>query len=259
MLEVYCDSSFNEKGVSFIGCVVIQNGVEVFQSTTRIMPDPLRNLECELAAIEFAAAVAALFPDAATTIYNDSTEAVREYRARKPAGFTVEYMAREAPFQSLADRLAKKFPQALLETYGLCKKPVETFTADVLADIAGGRAVLYLKKNERETTNTKTVYTLIIRTIDRVISDRARYEARAGEVKNIKVARDVSKDLGGPGYAHREELDGAYFLLTDETWGLRLRGGEAYSILPCGILHRVICHEVDRSPDYLFERAGLLR
>jgi len=66
--RVYCDSSFNEKGVSFIGCVAVRDGVEICQSTARVMPDPLRNIECELAAIDFGIAIAALFPDPRTII-----------------------------------------------------------------------------------------------------------------------------------------------------------------------------------------------
>jgi hypothetical protein len=259
MLEVYCDSSFNEKGPSFIGCVAIKDGVDIYQSTARVVPDPLRNLECELAAIGFGIAVANMFPDPHTVIYNDSTEAVKEFQSRKSGTYVVEYVGRENQYQSLADRLSKKFPHGLIEAYGLCKKPVETFTADVLNDIANGKPVLYLKKNERETTNTKTVYTLVIRNVDGVISDRSRYEAKSGEVKNIKVARDVSRDLSDPDFVKGIEgltLEGTYFLLTDETWGLRLKGGEAYSIIPCGVRHRIICHEVDRSPENLFKRAG---
>ncbi len=259
MLEVYCDSSFNEKGVSFIGCVAVKDGVEIYQSTARIMPDPLRNIECELAAIDFGIAVAALFPDPGTVIYNDSTEAVKEYQLKRRGEYSVEFAARETPYQSLADRLSKRFPQGLIETYGLCKKPVEPFTTEVLAAVASGTPVIYLRKSERETTNTKTVYTLVIRTIGRILSDNRKYEAKSGEVKNIKVAREVSADLGDPDFVKSIEglkLEGAYFLLTDETWGLRLKGGEAYSLIPCSVAHRVICHEVDRRPENLFMRAG---
>jgi hypothetical protein len=261
MLEVYCDSSFNENGPSFIGCVALRDGVEIYQSTARVVPDPLRNLECELAAIKFGISVAGLFPDSHTVIYNDSTEAVKEFQSGKPETYAVEYIERDNPYQSLADRLSKKFQQALVETYDLCKKPVETFTPDILEGVAGGRSVLYLKKNERESTNTKTVYGLVIRNISRILSDDRKYEAKAGEVKNIKVARDVTRDLGDPNFVKSIgglELKGAYFLLTDETWGLRQKGGEAYSILPCSVPHHVICHEVDRSPENLFRRAAAI-
>jgi hypothetical protein len=261
MLEVYCDSSYNEKGPSFIGCVALRDGVEVFQSTARVVPDPRRNLECELAAIRFGISVAGLFPDHEAIIYNDSTEAVKEFQAGDRGPCAVEYVGREDPYQSLADRLSKKFQQALVETYDLCKKPVEAFTPEVLEGVAGGRCVLYLRKNERESTNTKTVYGLVIRNMSRILSDDRKYEAKAGEVKNIKVARDVSRDLSDPDYVKSIgglDLEGAYFLLTDETWGLRQKGGEAYSILPCSVPHHVICHEVDRSPENLFKRAAAL-
>jgi hypothetical protein len=259
MLEVYCDSSFNENGPSFIGCVIIRDGVIMHQSTTRVSPDPLRNLECELAALDYGVGLAGLFPDRHTIIYNDSTEAVKEFQSRAPAQYAVEYISRDNPYQSLADRLSKKFQQSLIPAYGLCKKPVESFTPDVLGDIGRGRTVLYVKKDERESTNTRTIYRLIIRAGGRVLADDRKYEARSGQVKNIKVAEEISRDLGGPDFvkSHKGlELEGAYFLLTDETWGLRLKGGEAYSILPCSIPHHIICHEVDRSPENLFKRVA---
>ncbi len=261
MLEVYCDSSYNEKGPSFIGCVALRDGVEICQSTARVVPDPLRNLECELAAIRFGISVAGLFPDRHAVIYNDSTEAVKEFQSGKPGPYEVEYAGRDNPYQSMADRLSKKFQQALVETYDLCKKPVEAFTPEVLERVAGGRDVLYLRKDARESTNTKTVYRLVIRDIDHTLSDDRKYEAKSGEVKNIKVARDVSRDLSDPNFVKSIdglELDGAYFLLTDETWGLRQKGGEAYSILPCSVPHHIICHEVDRSPENLFKRASAM-
>lgn len=261
MLEVYCDSSFNEGGPSFIGCSVIKDGVELHQSTTRIVPDPAGNLECETAAINFAASLALLFSEGDTiVIYNDSTEAVKEIQARKPEGFVVEYVSRDNVYQSVADRLSKKFQQARAETFDLCKKPVESFTPDILIDIAAHhKPVLYIQKDQRESTNSKTVYRLVVRTAEGVVSDDRKYTAKAGEVKNIKVARAVSKDLSDPAVLRSFngiKLENCYFLLTDETWGLRLKGGEAYSIMPCSIPHRIICHEVDRAPDNLFSRAS---
>lgn len=261
MLEVYCDSSFNENGPSFIGCVIIRDGVVIHESTTRVSPDPLRNLECELAALDYGTALAGLFPDRHTIIYNDSTEAVKEFQSRAPASYVVEYTSRDNPYQSLADRLSRKFQQSLMPAYGLCKKPVESFTPAVLRDIARGRTVLYVRKDERESTNTRAVYRLIIRAAGRVLSDDRKYEARSGQVKNVKVAEEISRDLGDPDLVKSYEgleLEGAYFLLTDETWGLRLKGGEAYSILPCSIPHHIICHEVDRSPENLFKRAAAI-
>lgn len=258
MLEIYCDSSFNEGGPSFIGCSIIRDGVEIHQSTTRILPDPIRNLECESAAIGFAISQAALFSDGTpVTIYNDSTEAVKEFQVRNTPCVAIEFVSRDNPHQSVADRLSKRFQQSMIETFDLCKKPVETFTPDTLRDIANGRPVLYLLRDMRESTNSKTVYRLVIRTAKGIVSDSRVYSAKSGEVKNIKVAHEVSKDLSDPavlGTFNNIMLDDPYFLLTDETWGLRLKGGEAYSILPCSIPHRIICHEVDRTPENLFNR-----
>lgn len=261
MLEVYCDSSFNEGGSSFIGCFIIKDGVELHQSTTRIVPDPVRNLECEMAAINFAVSLVPLFSqNDIVTIYNDSTEAVKEFQARKPEGFTFEYVSRDVPYQSIADRLSKKFQQAKVETFDLCKRPIESFTQEILKDIAvSHRPVIYLQKDRRESTNTKTIYRLVIRTIDGIVSDDRKYVAKAGEVKSIKVAHDVSKDLSDHAVLNSFKgisIDNSYFLLTDETWGLRLKGNEAYSILPCSVPHCIICHEVDRTPDNLFNRAS---
>lgn len=260
MLEIFCDSSFNFGGPSFIGCYIIKDGAELHQSTTRIVPDPQGNLECEMAAINFAASLALLFSTGdRIVIYNDSTEAVKEFQVRKPEGFTVEYVSRDSAYQSVADRLSKKLPQSRMETFELCKKPVESFTPGVLEDVAiHHKPVLYVQKDPIESSNTKTVYRLVIRTAEGIVSNDRKYVAKAGEIKNIKIARDVSKDLSDRAVLRSLDgisLDGSYFLLTDETWGLRLKGGEAYSILPCSIPHHIICHEVDRSPDNLFSRA----
>lgn len=259
MLEIYCDSSFNEGSPSFIGCFIIKDGKGLHQSTTRILPDPIRNLECEMAAISFAISQSELFSDGSpAVIYNDSTEAVKEFQSRKIPGIVIEFVSRDHPYQSVADRLSKKFPQARMETFDLCKKPVETFTPEILRDIANNRPVLYMLKDQRESTNSKTVYRLVIRTAESIVSDHRIYSAKSGEVKNIKIAREVSRDLSDPAVLESFNgitLDDLYFLLTDETWGLRLKGGEAYSILPCGLSHRIICHEVDRTADNLFNRA----
>ena len=267
MLEIFCDSSFNQNGPSFIGCLILKCGREIHQSSTLVQPDPVRNLECELAAIQMAISMAGVFSTDGehVIIYNDSTEAVREYQGSATGNIAVEYRPREDPYQSVADRLSKKFPQAKLETFDLCKHGVESFTPDILRDIASGnKCVVYLEKDERETTNTRTVYTLIIRDIDRVILGDRKYSAKSGEVKNIKVARDVSGDLEDASIlaslaGRGADLNNSYFLLTDETWGLRTKGGEAYSILPCSIPHRIICHEVDRTAGNLFRRAAAYR
>lgn len=257
MLEIYCDSSFNEDGPSFIGCVILADSLEVHQSVTRVLPDPKSNLECEMAAIELGVQLARAFRRKAeqVVIYNDNTEAVKVYQQNEAALYPVEFAPRESPYLSMADRLSKRFPQKLAELADLCRKPVESFTPDILRDIGENRrAVLYLVRDAGRSTNTKSVYRLVVSTLEGVISDDMTFEARSGEVKNIKVARDVSESLGQAG----DDLAGAYFLLTDETWGLRQKGGEAYSILPCSIPHRIICHEVDRSPDNLWRRVEAL-
>jgi hypothetical protein len=257
MLEIYCDSSYNEGGPSFIGIVALADGIEVQQSTTAIAPAPSGNLECERAAIALAMKLARVMRRAGepVIIYNDSTEAVKEYLEAELSLFPVEYVPRESPFQELADRLSKRFPQRLAEAHDLCRRPVESFTQEILADIARNeRPVLYMLKDREHSSNTRSCYVLIARTADRVLSDDHVYCARSGEVKNVKIARDVCADIEA---GEISELPaGAYFLLTDETWGLRLKGGEAYSILPCTVPHCIICHEVDRSPDNLWRRVA---
>jgi hypothetical protein len=260
MLEIYCDSSYNEDGPSYIGIVALADGIEVHQSTTAVTPIPSGNLECEQAAIALAMKLARALRRAGepVIIYNDSTEAVKSYMEAELSLFPVEYVPRESPFQELADRLSKRFPQHLAEVHDLCRRPVESFTPEILEDIArNGRPVLYLQKDRESSSNTKSCYTLIVRTVDRILSDDQVYCARSGEVKNVKIARDVCTDLEAGGIT--ANLTDGYFLLTDETWGLRLKGGEAYSILPCAIPHRIICHEVDRSPDNLWRRVAAFR
>lgn len=255
MLEIYCDSSYNEGGPSFIGIVALADGIDVHQSTTAIAPPPASNLECERAAIALAMKLARALQRSSETviIYNDSTEAVKEYLDAELSLFPVEYAPRESPYQELADRLSKRFPQRLAETHDLCRRPVESFTPEILEDIArNARPVLYLQKDRDRSSNTKTCYTLIARTVDRVLSEDHVYCARSGEVKNVKIAREVCADAEAGEIT--DSLAGAYFLLTDETWGLRLKGGEAYSVLPCAVPHRIICHEVDRSPENLWRR-----
>jgi len=149
-------------------------------------------------------------------------------------------------------------PQRPAEAHDLCRKPVESFTPEALADIArNARPVLYLEKDRERSSNTRSCYTLVVRAAGRVLSDDHVYCARSGEVKNVKIARDVCADVVAGEIA--ADLSGAYFLLTDETWGLRLKGGEAYSVLPCTVTHRIICHEVDRSPDNLWRRVATVK
>ncbi|HMK46323.1 MAG TPA: hypothetical protein VK436_06820 [Methanocella sp.] len=255
MLDIYCDASFNEGSPCFIGCVIVADGVEIHQSTTRVVPDPGSNLECEMAAIALGMLFAKAFRRAAepVVVYNDNTEAVKAYLQHEASLHPVEFTPRDNPYQALADRLSRQFPHRLAETHDLCRKRVESFTHDVLLDIGQNRRiVVYLSRDRDRSTNTRTVYQLVVRTVEGVISDSWTFEARSGEVKNIKVAREVSDML-----EHAEiDLSDGYFLLTDETWGLRIKGGEAYSIMPCDVPHRIICHEVDRSSENLWRRVS---
>ena len=253
MLDIYCDASFNEGSPCFIGCVIVADGVEVHQSTTRVVPDPRSNLECEMAAIALGMLFAKAFRRAAepVVVYNDNTEAVKAYLQHDASLYPVEFTPRDSPYQALADRLSRQFPHRLTETHDLCRKRVEPFIRDVLLDIGQNhRMVVYLSRDRGRSTNTRTVYRLIVRTVEDIVSDSLTFEARSGEVKNVKVAREASDALAQAGI----DLSDGYFLLTDETWGLRIKGGEAYSILPCSIPHRIICHEVDRSPENLWRR-----
>jgi hypothetical protein len=238
----------------------LADSIKVHQSTTGLTPTPSCNLECELDAIALAMKLARALqrPHETVIIYNDSTEAVKSYIEAELSLFPVEYVPRESPLQELADRLSKRFPQRLAGVHDLCRHPVESFTPQILEDIAcNGRPVLYLQKDRERSSNTKSCYVLIVRTVNRVLTDDHFYCARSGEVKNVKIARDVCSEVEAGEIA--APLADGYFLLTDETWGLRLKGGEAYSVLPCDIPHRIICHEVDRSPDNLWRRVAAFR
>ena len=85
MLEVYCDSSFNEGEDSYIGCTVLRSGEQIHQSTTKVPGVPQNNLECEIAALNFAVTLTGIFfdGDKSITIYNDSTEAVKAFQKEK--------------------------------------------------------------------------------------------------------------------------------------------------------------------------------
>jgi hypothetical protein len=63
MLEIYCDSSYNEGGDSFIGCTILSKGKQVHQSTTKVSGAPQSNLDCELAALNFASTLVRVFYD----------------------------------------------------------------------------------------------------------------------------------------------------------------------------------------------------
>jgi hypothetical protein len=271
MFEVYCDSSYNENEDSYIGCTVLRDGRQIHQSTTKILNNPDNNLNCELAALDFAVALAKIFSenDKEIIIYNDSTEAVKFFQANKKeikkefpkSNVNFEYVPREKVNQAIADSLSKKFPIFFLD---IPTFEVESFSRreDILSDIArNGPSVLYLEKNDNLSTNKKTCYRLVIRNMEKVLSDDRQYLIRkGGPGTQVKAADEIRKDLSDPLVVSSLEamgvrLENSYFLLTDETWGLRGTDNQAYSILLASIPHRIICDEVDRSPQNLFRKA----
>ena len=271
MFEVYCDSSYNENEDSYIGCTVLRDGRQIHQSTTKILNNPDNNLNCELAALDFAVALAKIFSenDKEIIIYNDSTEAVKFFQANRKeiekefpkSNVSFEYVPREKVNQAIADSLSKKFPIFFLD---IPTFEVESFSRreDILSDIArNGPSVLYLEKNENLSTNKKTCYRLVIRNMEKVLSDDRLYLIRkGGPGTQVKAADEIRKDLSDPSVVSSLEamgvrLENSYFLLTDETWGLRGTDNQAYSILLASIPHRIICDEVDRSPQNLFRKA----
>lgn len=284
MLEIYCDSSYNENEASYIGCMVLRAGKPVHQSTTKVSGLPASNLECELAALDFALSLAKLFfaGDRIIVIYNDSTEAVKAYQRKAlefEARFEVEfeaepgkdlseskirlsfeYVPREKTHQATADSLSKKFPVVYLDVPTL---NVESFSRreDILSDIAhNGRSVLYLQNEREKSTKSRTYYRLVIRSADRVLSeDRFYLIKKGGQGTQVTAAEQIRQDISDPEIrlgleAKGVRLENSYFLLTDETWGLRLTDNRAYSVLPSGIPHKIICDEVDRDPENLFRR-----
>lgn len=120
MLEVYCDSSYNENGESYIGCVVLREGRQIHQSTTEVRGNPRNNLDCELDALDFAISLVRIFSkgDKEIVVYNDSTEAVKNFQGKAEgaeqefsgSGISFEYIPREKMYQAAADSLSKKFP-----------------------------------------------------------------------------------------------------------------------------------------------------
>ncbi|MDD4748730.1 MAG: hypothetical protein PHD26_02095 [Methanosarcinaceae archaeon] len=303
MLELYCDSSYNENETSYIGCMVLKAGKTIHQSTTKVPGFPENNLECELAALRFALSLAKLFftGEQEIIIYNDSTEAVKAYQSRalalgarfeaeleagpeaefepdfgkneeekgkksreknSQAGIQLsfEYTPREKPRQAVADSLSKKYPVDYLDLPSL---NVESFSRreDLLSDIArNGRSVFYLQNEKEKSTKSRTCYRLIIRSAKSVLSDDRLYLIKkGGQGTQIKAAEQLRQELLDPAICSELKAKGvrfeqAYFLLTDETWGLRLTDNKAYSILPSKIPHKIICDEVNRDPENLFRR-----
>ncbi|MFY1111227.1 MAG: hypothetical protein AB3K77_06050 [Methanosarcinaceae archaeon] len=277
MLEIYCDSSYNENEDSYIGCTVLRGGRQIHQSTTRVPASPENNLECELDALDFAVSLARIFcgTDKEIFIYNDSTEAVRAFQAKRVeiekefpgsgVSLNFEYIPREKVHQATADSLSKKFPVFFLDVLSF---EVESFSRreDILSDIARNeRSVFYLEKVPEESTNKKTCYRLVIRSFKKILSDDRLYPIKkGGPGTQVRAAEQIRKDLSDPEIRSDLEVKGvrlenSYFLLTDETWGLRGTDNQAQSILPTTVPHRIICDEVDRSPENLFMRAERFR
>jgi hypothetical protein len=275
MFEVYCDSSYNESEDSYIGCTVLRGGRQIHQSTTKVQNEPENNLYCELTALDFAVTLARIFSenDREIFIYNDSTEAVKFFQAKRKeiekvfsgSSVSFEYTPREKVNQAIADSLSKKFPIFFLD---IPTFEVESFSRreDILSDIArNGSSVFYLEKNEELSTNKKTCYRLVIRNMEKTLSDDRLYLVKkGGPGTQVKAGEEISKDLSDPLVvsalkAKGIRLENSYFLLTDESWGLRGTDNQAYSILPASIPHRIICDEVDRSPQNLFRRAERFR
>lgn len=119
MLEIYCDSSFNEGEDSYIGCTVLRDGKQIHQSTTKVPDAPQNNLDCELAALNFAITLSKIFfeGDQDIIIYNDSTEAVKAFQKesqenkKKFSGLNInfEYIPREKVNQQLRTVCLKNF------------------------------------------------------------------------------------------------------------------------------------------------------
>lgn len=275
MFEIYCDSSYNEGEDSYIGCTVLRDGKQIHQSTTKVPDAPQNNLDCELAALTFAVTLSKILSegDKDIIIYNDSTEAVKAFQKGRPeiekkfSGISInfEYIPREKVNQATADSLSKKFPVFFLNI-PTCE--VESFSRreDILSDIARNeRSVFYLEKVEEKSTNKKTCYRLMIRTMEKILSDDRLYLIKkGGPGTQVKAAEEIRKDLSDPSIisslkAKGVRLENSYFLLTDETWGLRSTDNQTCSILPDSVCHRIICDEVERSPQNLFRRVERFR
>lgn len=262
MLEIYCDSSYNKNTDSYIGCLILRDGRSIYQSTTKIISDLKDNLDCEKSAIDFALSISKLFAinGEKVIIYNDSTEAVKHFRDLDVTDIRFEFNPREKQYQSMTDSLSKKFPKDISGTSNLCKKSVESFTKDILLDIASNnRSIFYLENEKGNSTNTVTCYKLVIRSPEKTHHDGTYPVKKGGDGTQFKVASEISMDLNKPEVRSSLkkagiEVENSYFLLTNETWGLRETDSKASSILPCSISHRIICDPVDKSPEYLFER-----
>src|SRR5665648_404637 len=267
MVEIYCDSSYNKNADSYIGCLVLQGNKQIHQSTTKIVTKPKDNLDCEKEAIKMALSLVDLFAtnrnDKVATIYNDSTEAIKYFRDLDidDVNAIFEYTPREKEHQSIADSLSKSFPRGMQGSTGLHKLDVGPLTKDTLSDIATNkRSVFYLQIDKTKSTKSKTCYKLVIQSTEKILSeDRLYYAKKGGEGTHFNAALQVCTDISTPEVASAlaaagVELENSYFLLTNETWGLRGTDNKAFSILPHGVKHRIICDEVNRSAKHLFQR-----
>jgi hypothetical protein len=101
--------------------------------------------------------------------------------------------------------------------------------------------------------------------MEKILSDDLSYTIKkGGPGTQVKAAEEIRKDLSNPEIlfslkSKGVRLENSYFLLTDETWGLRGTDSRACSILPSSITHKIICDEVDRSPQNLFKRVERFR
>lgn len=267
MVEIYCDSSYNENADSYIGCLVLQGNKQIHQSTTKIVTNPKDNLDCEKEAIKMALSLVGLFVtnrnDKVATIYNDSTEAIKHFRDSGIDNDNVkfEYTPREKEHQSIADSLSKSFPRGMQGYTALHKLDVGSLTKDTLSVIATNkRSVFYLQTDKAKSTKSKTCYKLVVQSTEKILSDdRLYYAKKGGDGTHFNAATQICADICKPEVLSSlaeagVELDSSYFLLTNETWGLRGTDNKAFSILPKNVKHRIICDEVNRSAKHLFQR-----
>lgn len=269
MVEIYCDSSYNKNADSYIGCLVLKGNKQIHQSTTKIVTNPKDNLDCEKEAIKMALSLVGLFVtnrnDKVATIYNDSTEAIKHFRDsgidNSNVNVKFEYTPREKEHQSIADSLSKSFPRGMQGSTGLSKLDVGSLTKDTLSAIATNkRSVFYLQTDKAKSTKSKTCYRLVVQSTEKILSDdRLYYAKKGGEGTHFNAAAQICADIRKPEVLASlaeagVELENSYFLLTNETWGLRGTDNKAFSILPHNVKHRIICDEVNRSAKHLFSR-----
>ena len=130
------------------------------------------------------------------------------------------YSSREDEPGGRRDSLFKKFPVFFSST---STSDVESFSRreDVLSDIArNGSNVFYLEKVPEMSTNKKTCYRLIVRTMEKTLSDDLVYPVKkGGPGTQVKAAEEIRKDLSNPEVlsslkSKGVRLENSYFLLT---------------------------------------------